>query len=151
MRTSRVRDDLLKIGRDPDCDIRLNDLAVALHHATLEQISSSTIGVSAEAGLTVEIDGATTQFGQINLTTGGTIKVGPFLVRVLAVEMGSDDVAIDVARADTEEAEEKFDTRRFALATVMPGKRAVAWTLGILVLGIFLAWPIFSFYQQRGQ
>ncbi|MBX3561591.1 MAG: cytochrome c3 family protein [Sphingomonas sp.] len=149
VRTSRIRDDLLKVGRDPDCDIRLNDLAVALHHATLEQISSSVIGVSAEAGLTVEIDGSTTQFGQIDTVTGGTIKVGPFLLRVLASEMGSDDVAIDVARADTEEQEDKFDTRRFALATVMPGKRAIAWTLGIVVVGLFLVWPIWSFYGQR--
>ena len=56
VRTSKVNDDLLKVGRDPDCDIRLNDLAVALHHATIEQVSASRIGVSAEAGLTVEID-----------------------------------------------------------------------------------------------
>ncbi|MGQ0588822.1 MAG: cytochrome c3 family protein [Sphingosinicella sp.] len=145
-----MRDDLLKVGRDPDCDIRLNDLAVALHHATIEQISATQIGVSAEAGLTVEIDGAATQFGQIDLATGGTVKVGPFLLRILAAEMGSDDVAIDVARADTDAEEDRFDTRRFALATVMPGKRAVAWTLGIVVLGLFLAWPIYSFYSQRG-
>jgi hypothetical protein len=147
VRTSRIRDDLLKVGRDPDCDIRLNDLAVALHHATLEQVSSSTIGVSAEAGLTVEIDGSTTQFGQIDLVTGGTVKVGPFHLRILAAEMGSDDVAIDVTRGDTEEAEEKFDTRRFALSTVLPGKRAIAWTLTVAVLGLFLAWPIWSFYS----
>jgi hypothetical protein len=148
VRTSRIRDDLLKVGRDPDCDIRLNDLAVALHHATLEQISSSTIGVSAEAGLTVEIDGATTQFGQINLVTGGTVKVGPFHLRILAAEMGSDDVAIDVSRGDAEEVEDKFDTRRFALSTVLPGKRAIAWSLTVVVLGLFLAWPIFSFYSE---
>ena len=35
VRTSRVDDQLLRIGRDPNSDIRLNDLAVALHHATL--------------------------------------------------------------------------------------------------------------------
>ena len=30
----------------------------------------------------------------------------------------------------------------------MPGKRVLAWSLGTAVLVIFLAWPIFSFYQQ---
>ena len=149
VRTSRVNDDLIKIGRDPDCDIRLNELAVALHHATLEQVSATRLGVSAEAGLTIEVDGSNTQFGQIELADGGTIKVGPFLLRVLPQEMGSDDVAIDVERADTDEAEEKFDTRRFALATVMPGKRPIAWTLAIVVLGVFLVWPIYAYYQQR--
>jgi len=151
VRTSRVSDDLIKVGRDPTSDIVLNDLAVALHHATLEQISSNLIGVSAEAGLTVEIDGVNTQGGQINSATGGTVKVGPFLLRVLASEMGSDDVAIDVARADTGADEEKFDTRRFALETTLPGKRTLAWTFAVAVLAIFLAWPIWSFYSQRGQ
>ena len=149
VRTSRVRDDLIKVGRDPDNDIVLNDLAVALHHATLEQISASQIGVSAEAGLTVEIDGVTTQGGQINTVSGGTIKVGPFLLRILAAEMGSEDVAIDVARADTDADEEKFDTRRFALATTLPGKRTLAWSLAVVVLGLFLAWPIYSYWSQR--
>lgn len=104
VRTSRVGDDLIKIGRDPDCDIRLNELAVALHHATLEQISATRLGVSAEAGLTIEVDGSQTQFGQIELVNGGTIKVGPFLLRVLPQEMGSDDVSIDVERSYTDEA-----------------------------------------------
>jgi hypothetical protein len=152
VRTSRIADDLLKIGRDPDSDIRLDDLAVALHHATLEQVGPTRLGVSAEAGLTVEIDGAVTQFGQIDPTIGGTVKVGPFLLRVQPQEMGSDDVAIDVERADTVVAESKFDTRRFALAAVMPGKRPIAWALVAVVLGAFLVWPIWSFYgQDRGK
>ena len=153
VRTSRVPDDLLKIGRDPDSDIKLNDLAVALHHATIEQVSSSRLGVSAEAGLTIDLDGSNTQFGQIDLATGGTIKIGPFRLRVLPQEMGSEDVAIDVEKAEDDEDEEaKFDTRRFALASVMPGKRPIAWAGVALVIGLFLVWPIWSFYgQERGQ
>ena len=149
VRTSRVDDDLLKIGRDPDCDIRLNDLAVALHHATIEQVSATKVGVSAEAGLTVEIDGINTQFGQIDVGIGGAVKVGPFLLRILPPEFGSEDVPIDIQRADTDAEDDRFDTRRFALQTVMPGKRAMAWTLTLLVLAIFLVWPIISFYQNR--
>lgn len=151
VRTSKVNDDLLKIGRDPDCDIRLNDLAVALHHATLEQVSATRIGVSAEMGMAIELDGSVTQFGQIDLATGGTVKIGPFLLRILPPELGSEDVPIVVQRADEGDEEDKFDTRRFALQTVMPGKRAMAWTLTLAVLAIFLAWPIWSFYANRGQ
>ncbi|HEV2867139.1 MAG TPA: cytochrome c3 family protein [Allosphingosinicella sp.] len=153
VRSSRVRDDLLKVGRDPESDIRLNDLVVALHHATIEQISATRVGVSAEAGLTVSIDGENTQFGQIDVTIGGTIRIGPFHLRVLPQEMGSEDVAIDIERAPEDEAaEEKFDTSRFALAAVMPGKRPIAWALVIAVLAIFVAWPIYAFYHQdRGR
>ena len=148
VRTSRISDDLLKIGRDPDSDIVLNDLAVALHHATLEQIGPTRLGVSAEAGLTLEIDGGVTQFGQIDPTIGGTVRIGPFRLRILPQEMGSDDIAIDVERADTEAAEDKFDTRRFALSAVMPGKRPIAWVAVLAVLGLFIVWPVWAFYSQ---
>lgn len=148
VRSSRIRDDLLKIGRDPDSDIRLNDLAVALHHATLEQVSSQTLGVSAESGTTIDIDGAPTQGGQIDLAAGGTIRIGPFRLRVSPLEMGSDDIAIDIERADTEEEEDRFDPRRFALSSVMPGKRPIAWVSVLAVLILFLAWPIWSFTSQ---
>ena len=151
VRTSRIDDDLLKAGRDPVCDIRLNDLAVALHHATIEIVGENRIGVSAEMGMIVEIDGSTERDGQIDLSTGGTVKIGPFLLRILAREMGSEDVAIDIQRADAEAEDDRFDTRRFALQTVMPGKRAMAWALAAAVLALFLAWPIWSFYQNRSE
>src|SRR5688572_20015491 len=149
VRTSRITDDLLKIGRDPDSDIKLNDLAVALHHATIEQVSATRLGVSAEAGLTISLDGSNTQFGQIDVGIGGVIRIGPFQLRVLPQEMGSEDVAIDVEQARDDEAEEeKFDSRRFALASVMPGKRSISWVLVAMVLGVFLAWPIWAYYNR---
>ena len=77
------RTTLLTVGRDPDCDIRLNDLAVALHHATIELVGEGQLGVSAEMGMTIEIDGSAVGFGQIDLHSGGDIRVGPFLLRVL--------------------------------------------------------------------
>jgi predicted CXXCH cytochrome family protein len=151
VRTSKVSDDLLKVGRDPDSDIRLNDLAVALHHATIEQVSATRVGVSAEMGMSIELDGSNTQFGQIDLAVGGTIKIGPFLLRVMPPELGGEDVPIVIQRADADAVSTKFDTRRFALQSVMPGKRLMAWTLTLIVLAIFLVWPILSFYQNRDQ
>jgi predicted CXXCH cytochrome family protein len=150
VRNTRIDDDLLKIGRDPNCDVRLNDLAVALHHATLEIVDGSRIGVSAEMGMTIEIDGSATGFGQVPLAAGGDIRVGPFLLRILPTAAGAGDVSIDIERAEDDAALEKVDVRRFGLATVMPGKRPMAWALGLSILAIFLAWPIWSFYQNRG-
>jgi len=151
IRNSRIDDDLLKIGRDPNCDIRLNDLAVALHHATMELVSGGRLGVSAEMGMTIEIDGDTTGFGQMNLHSGGDIRIGPFLLRILPTAAGTDDVSIDLERAADDAAAEKTDVSRFALASVMPGKRPMAWASVLLVLGFFLAWPIWSFYQNRSE
>jgi hypothetical protein len=149
IRESRVDEDLLRIGRDPNSDIRLNDLAVALHHATLELVGGDLLGVSAEMGLTVEIDGSAVGFGRIHLPSGGDMRVGPFLLRVMPTAAGSHDVSIDIERAEDDAVLEKVDLRRFALASVMPGKRPMAWISAVLILGIFLAWPIWSFYQGR--
>jgi hypothetical protein len=149
VRTARVEDELVRIGRDPNSDIRLNDLAVALHHATLEAVGEGQLGVSAEMGMTIEIDGSAVGFGRIHLHSGGDIRVGPFLLRVLPTPAGSADVSIDIERAGDDAALEKVDVRAFSLATVMPGKRGMAWISAILVLAIFLAWPIWSFYQGR--
>jgi hypothetical protein len=151
IRESRIDEDLLRVGRDPNSDIRLNDLAVALHHATLELVGGDLLGVSAEMGLTVEIDGSAVGFGRIHLPSGGDIRVGPFLLRVMPVPAGSRDVAIDIERAADDAEAEKIDVRRFALASVMPGKRPMAWIAVILILGIFLAWPIWSFYSGRSE
>ena len=88
VRTSKIDDDLLKVGRDPDCDIRLNDLAVALHHATIELVSATRLGISAEMGMTIEIDGHTARDGQIDLQPAATVRIGPFLLRILPTRDG---------------------------------------------------------------
>jgi hypothetical protein len=67
----------------------------------------------------------------------------------MPVPAGTHDIAIDIERAEDDAVSEKVDVRRFALASVMPGKRPMAWVLVILVLGLTLAWPIWSFYQGR--
>jgi len=149
IRESRVDEDLLRIGRDPNSDIRLNDLAVALHHATFELVGGDLLGVSAEMGLTIEIDGSAVGFGRIHLPSGGDVRVGPFLLRILPKAAGSADVAIDIERAEDDAVLEKVDLRRFQLSSVMPGKRPMAWISVLLILGIFMAWPIWSFYQGR--
>ncbi|MEA3028968.1 MAG: hypothetical protein QOG13_293 [Sphingomonadales bacterium] len=151
VRESRVEDNLLRIGRDPLCDIRLNDLAVALHHATIELVGEGQIGVSAEMGMTIEIDGSAVGFGQIALHAGGDIRVGPFLLRILPTPAGVADVSIDIERGEDDALAEKVDVSRFALAAVMPGKRRIAWVSALLIFGLFLAWPIWSFYQGRSE
>jgi hypothetical protein len=151
IRTSQVDEDLIRVGRDPNSDIRLNDLAVALHHATLELVGGGQLGISAEAGLSIEIDGVATGFGQIALASGGDVRVGPFLLRVMPVPGGTQDIAIDVERGEDDAVTEKIDVRRFALASVMPGKRPMAWVLVILVLGLTLAWPMWAFYNGRSE
>ncbi len=150
VRESRIDDDLLRIGRDPEADIRLTDLAVALQHAVIERISDGQLGVSASAGLKLELNGQSVNFGRIDLPAGGDIRIASHLLRVMPTPVGSTDIELVLERVtDGEEKEDPAVEERFSIASVLPGKRATAWVLSLLVLGLFLAWPIKSFYDQR--
>ena len=151
VRTSRVEGDTLRVGRAAGSDIRLNDLDIALQHATIERIADGRIRIAGEGALEIEVDGRATRSTQLKAATGGIVRIGPFRLTLLPQEPGSDDVAIDVERASTGADEAKLDARRFALGTVMPSKRAIAWTFALVTLAVFLLWPVWYHYRQSGE
>ena len=152
VRPLRIDDDLLRIGRDPEMDIRLNDLAVALKHAVIERISAGQLGVNAEQGLTVVLNGRSTNFGKINLAKGGDIKIASHLLRIMPTPPDSQDIAIDVEKiTDSDVRLDKSAEKEFSLVSVLPSKRATAYVLSIAILGLFLAWPVMNYFERRDQ
>ena len=152
VRSSQVRGDTLEIGRDPGCDVRLSDLAVALQHATIERISPERIGVSAAKGLTLELNGRTVQFGRFEVSAGAEIRIGSHLLRVMPTTPDAKDIAVNVEKVA--EGEIKLDSdqeKKFTLAGVMPNKRVTAYVLTLAVLALFLAWPIWTWYERQQQ
>jgi hypothetical protein len=150
VRTARIEGDRLTIGRDPASDVHLTDLAVALHHATVERTAPGRIEIAAGPGLYVDLNGRKAGRGTIDVAGGGDLRIGAHLLRFLPASPDSSDVEIAVERVTDAESElGKADERQFSLASTLPGKRPLAWGLALLVLGIFLAWPIWSFYDQR--
>jgi predicted CXXCH cytochrome family protein len=149
VRTARVEGDRLAIGRDPGSDVHLTDLAVALHHATVERVGPR-LQVRVEPGLTVELNGRKCASGTIELGTGGDILIASHLLRFMPTPPEADEIQVAVERITEGEAKlDKSAERLFTLAPVMPGKRALAWLLALLVLGIGLAWPIHAFYERQ--
>ncbi|MGZ8332182.1 MAG: cytochrome c3 family protein [Allosphingosinicella sp.] len=149
VRTRRVEGERLSVGRDPACDIHLTDLAVALRHAVIER-EAGRLRVAVESGLSVELNGRKVSGGLIESATGGDILIASHVLRFMPVPTGSDE--IDVAVERTGESEVKLDKsaeRLFTLATVLPGKRGLAWLLALLVLAVGLAWPIKAYYDRR--
>lgn len=150
IRPSRVEGDRITIGRDPDCTVHLTDLAVALHHATIEKSSGGRLTVVAEAGLTFELNGRKVMRGHIDLGTGGDMRIASHILRFMPTPAASDEIAVDVERvAEGEIKRKSSDERMFSLASSMPGKRATAWALSIVVLALFLAWPIKAYYDRQ--
>jgi predicted CXXCH cytochrome family protein len=149
VRTRRVEGERLVVGRDPACDIHLTDLAVALRHLSVER-DSGRLRVAVEPGLSVELNGRKSSGGFLELATGGDILLGGQALRFMPVAAGVDEIAVAVER--TGEGEVKLDKsaeRLFTLAPILPGKRALAWLLALLVLAIGLAWPIKAYYDRR--
>jgi predicted CXXCH cytochrome family protein len=151
VRTARIEGDRLRLGRDPTNDVHLTDLAAALHHATVER-SAGRLEIAAGEGLWLELNGRKVATGHIDIATGGDIRIGSHILRFMPAAAGAADIDVAIERVTEGEAQlERIDERRFSLASVMPGKRGMAWTLSILVLVVFLAWPIWTFYERQGQ
>jgi hypothetical protein len=149
VRTARVEGDRLSVGRDPTSDVHLTDLAVALRHAQLERTHPGRLAVAAAEGLSVELNGRKVRTGHIDLATGGDIRIGSHILRFMPAA-ADEDVPVGIERVTEGEAQlGRADERRFSLASVMPGKRPLAWALAILVLAVFLAWPVWTFYERR--
>jgi hypothetical protein len=150
VRTRRIDGDRLSIGRDPSSDVHLTDLAVALHHVRVERRGERLL-VTAEPGLFVALNSRQTGQGAIDLAAGGDLRIGSHLLRFLPTAAGSDEIDVSVERVS--EGETKLDRdadRLFSLASVLPGKRAMAWGLVILILAIGLVLP-FKAWSDRQQ
>jgi predicted CXXCH cytochrome family protein len=149
VRMRRIEGDRLTIGRSPDCDIHLTDLAVALRHAAVER-SGDRLAVTVENGLTVALDGRQVRAGTVGIATGGDLRIGSHALRFLPAPAGADDIAVAVERVTEGEAKlDRSAARLFSLAAVLPGKRPLAWLLALLVLALCIGWPVKSFYDRQ--
>lgn len=141
----------LTVGRSPENDIHLADLAVTLHHATIQDAGNGAVEIVATAGLPFVVDGKQTEHARINVVQGAIIRIGSHALTV-AVGEGDDKgktiVTVERVGAISNASEAKEETHVFSLAAVLPGKRPLAWVLVLLVLGVFLAWPLVSIYSQ---
>jgi len=141
----------LTVGRSPDCDIHLADLAVTLHHVTIRDSGAGTVEAVATAGLPFVVDGKSTEHAWINIAEGAIIRIGSHALTV-AIGEGDDQgrtiITVERVGAISNASEAKEETRVFSLAAVLPGKRPLAWVLALLILGVFLVWPLISIYSQ---
>jgi Cytochrome c7 and related cytochrome c len=151
VRPTEVEGARLTIGRDPESDVHLTDLAVALQHATVQRTAPMRLSVAAEEGLGVELNGRKVTSGVIELAAGGEIRIASHLLRILPAPADAEQVSVDVERVgeSATDEHERADVNRFSLGSVMPSKRISAYVLMALVLGVFLAWPLWV-YSQRG-
>ncbi len=131
----------LTVGRAAECDIHLPDLAVEQQHVRIESLPDGTLAVTALGTLGFTLDGRVVSEGVIDPRTGGEIALGAARLAVAREADGS--IAITIRQVAAEEG--KSDALRgFALASVLPSKRAMSWVFASAILLLLLAIPVAS-------
>ena len=149
VRTTRIEGDRLTIGRDPSNDVRLTDLAVALHHARVARVGDH-LTVTAEPGLFVALNGKQVPQGVVELGSGGDLRIGSHLLRFPPTPADSGEVAVSIEQASAGETKLDRDAEHlFSLGSVLPGKRAMAWLLVALIVVFGLALPIKAWHDRQ--
>lgn len=132
----------LTIGRVSENDIHLPDLAVDPRHAQMT-LSGGRIAVEALGTLGFGVDGVASTSANIDPARGAELRFGSYNLAVSCDADGTPLITIaQVASQDQGKATD--EKHRFSLAAAMPGKRAAAWVLGLLVLALFLIFPVAS-------
>ncbi|MFT3967337.1 MAG: cytochrome c3 family protein [Sphingobium sp.] len=144
VRDRRVERPQISVGRAAERDIHLQDLAVEPDHARIEQIDDRRVLVRSVGTLGFTVDGRVTDRTEIDAAVGAEIGLGGHRI---TVGREGEAIALTVNREGTvsDAAGEKDEAEIFSLKGKLPGKRPVAWALGVLILVLFLAVPMVTF------
>jgi pSer/pThr/pTyr-binding forkhead associated (FHA) protein len=133
---------VLTIGRSAENDIHLPDLAVDPSHARITQ-QNARLTVEALGTLGFGVDGVSSQTATIAPARGAELRFGSYNLTVSKDADGTPLITITRA-ASMDSGEAADEKQRFSLAAAMPGKRALSWALGAVILAVFLAFPVLS-------
>ena len=129
----------LTIGRAAENDIHLPDLAVEQHHVRIDTRANGALAVAALGTLGFGLDGRVVTEGVIDPRTGGEIALG---AARLAISRESDGRILVTIRQVANEEGKTDALRGFALASVLPSKRAMSWVFAAAILLLLLAVPV---------
>ena len=137
--------DALSIGRNTASDIHLPDLAVTLDHAVLTRDGPDTIRIDAVNDLPFDANGRSTAHAELDVRQPNEVRIGGHRLSIQR-DAATGDTVISVERVEalSDASEAKEEARSFGLAGKLPSKRAMAWTFALVVLALFLAWPILA-------
>jgi hypothetical protein len=135
----------LSVGRAAECDIHLPDLAVEQRHVGITRQSDGTLAVAALGTLGFGLDGRVVMEAIIDPHTGGEIALGAARLAIAREGDGGGDGTTTITIRQIAADEAKGDALRgFALASVLPGKRAMSWIFAAAILLLLLAVPVVS-------
>ena len=150
-RDQRVEGDRARFGRSAESEAYLADPRVSLSQAMVE-VRGNAAFVSGAAGNDVIVNGSVTQSTRINL--GDVVAIGPYDVTV--VEPPADKatgvalaLAIELVRPLGNDLELLVKRSRLSLEQTWLSRRWASWVLTVLVVLLFLGWPVAAFFNPH--
>ncbi len=140
VRERNVEGERLTIGRAAENDIHLPDLAVEQHHAVIEAAPNGRLRARALGTLGFAHDGRVVGEAILDPQEGTELGFGSY--RLTFSQAG--DGPVTITQRQEVEPEGAAPGEGFALANVLPSKRAMSWTLLGAILLAFLAIPVIS-------
>jgi predicted CXXCH cytochrome family protein len=150
VRPSQFDTSSIRVGRDASCEVHLADLAVDLHHAVITSDGRGRVTVESVSGLAFDSDGRSTKLARLETASGGELRFGGHR---LTLSGDADTIIITAERvtALSDSSAEKDQNGVFTLKGQLIGRRSAAWLLTLLVLGVFLAWPLSTYSAMKGE
>ncbi|HYE45319.1 MAG TPA: FHA domain-containing protein [Caulobacter sp.] len=139
----------LRIGRGADCEVRVADLAVSLHHATLTDIGRERLRVEAAGREPFGVNGRFVSKADLKVGDAPELTFGDHQINIAPGPGGR--VILTLTR--TEAAPGQADAA--TTATLMPrpkilGKRRIAWTSFLAIALLSLILPVLVVYGVLG-
>jgi predicted CXXCH cytochrome family protein len=140
----------IRIGRGADCEIHLGDPRVLLHHAAIEERPG---GIFIEAQGDGALDVNDDPVRSAPLSTGDVVRLGPYEFTVIAPPGDGIDIAMTCELVRAFDAEDEALERRSTLSLRALGfnPRPWAWATALLVLAVFVAWPLAGHFLASGK
>ena len=149
VRDALVEGDSLVIGRGAENGIPLPDLAVDRQHARVTMLGGNRLLIGSIGGLGFEIEGRPTMREEVDAGRGAELRFGSHRLTV-STQDGHPLFAVERIEAVSDSAEARDRSKVFTLQSLLPGKRISAYGYILLVLAVFLAWPIYSYVTYKG-
>ncbi|WP_298743564.1 FHA domain-containing protein, partial [uncultured Brevundimonas sp.] len=138
--------DTARIGRGADCEIRLPDLAVSLHHATLTANGPGRVSAVSAGREPFGVDGRFVTRADVDVGRAPRLTFGDHILTLSAGDGGN--ILINLALAEPTEGEASSGVPAggvISKARVF-GRRRIAWALGLGIVALCLLWPLAAFH-----
>ena len=138
--------DTARIGRGADCEIRLPDLAVSLHHATLTTTGPGRVRVVSAGREPFGVDGRFVSQADIDVNRAPRLTFGDHILDLSAGDGGRILINLSATEPAEGEASAGVPAGGVIRKARVFGRRRIAWTVGLGIVALCLMWPLAAFY-----